>query len=228
MSPRQIPGACLPALALATAFVAGCATDTKPTNDTSGYLTTYGDAVRDSFGDCWHTREWRAGMRFSNCEPAIARAAATPIRKPPALERTKLPAPRPQPIPFRLSTDTLFDFDSTLLKPEGRAALDKLEAKIGRASYRSVEVIGHTDRIGAPVYNRELSERRAQAVRDYLAAQGLDALKIDAKGVGASEPVTARGRCLGLPRERLIECLQPDRYAEVTVTGTAADKAAMR
>ena len=224
MFPRYAPGA----LALAAAFIAGCAAEASPTNDTSGYLTTYGDPVRDSFGDCWHTREWQPGMRFGNCEPRLAAAIAAPVKKSPVLVRAKLPVQRAEPVPFRLATDTLFDFDSTFLKPEGRAALDKLEAKIGHASYRSVEVIGHTDRIGAPVYNRELSERRARAVRDYLAAQGLDALKIDAKGVGSSEPVTARGQCLGLPRGRLIQCLQPDRYAEVTVTGTAADKAAMR
>lgn len=215
-------------LALAAAFIAGCAAVASPVRGTSGYLTAYGQPVRDSFGDCWHTREWRAGMRFSDCEPKFAAAVATPVNKPLLVEHAKLPARQPRLVPFKLATDTLFDFDSAVLKTEGRAALDKLEAKLIHASYGTVEVIGHTDRIGAPGYNEALSQRRAQAVRDYLAAGGLDALKIVARGVGSNEPVTTRDQCHSPQRAQLIQCLQPDRYAEVTAAGTAGDKTAMR
>jgi OOP family OmpA-OmpF porin len=211
-----------------SAFIAGCAAQARPGENTSGYLTTYGDPVRDSFGDCWHTREWRAGMRFGDCEPKLAAALAAPVGKMPVLAHSKLPLQAPKPVPFKFSTDTLFDFDSAVLKPQGRAALDKLEARIAHASYREAEVVGHSDRIGSPGYNEELSQRRAQAVRDYLAARGLDAHKIEAKGVGSSEPVTAQDECRGLGRAELIRCLQPDRYAEITAIGTIADSRAMR
>ena len=224
MSQRHASGV----LALAAAFIAGCAAVASPVQSRSGYLTAYGQPVRDSFGDCWHTGEWQAGMRFSDCEPQLAAAVAAPINRPPVPERTKLPVLHPRPVPFRLSTDALFDFDSAVLKTKGRAALDKLEANLVHARYGTVEVIGHTDRIGAAGYNEALSQRRAQAVRDYLAASGLDALKIDAKGVGGSEPVTTKDQCHSLQRAQLIQCLQPDRYAEVTATGTAGDKTAMR
>jgi OOP family OmpA-OmpF porin len=216
MSPRQATGV----LALAVAFIAGCSAQAGPTKDTSGYLTTYGAPVRDSFGDCWHTREWRPGMRFSDCEPRLAAAAATPLKKPPVLAHARLPVQQPRPVPFKLSTDTLFDFDSAALRPQGRTVLDKLQATVAHASGGTVQVIGHTDRIGSASYNQELSERRAQAVREYLAARGLGALKIEAKGVGSSEPSIEKDQCRGLQRAQLIRCLQPDRYAEVTVTGT--------
>lgn len=216
MSPRQATGV----LALAVAVIAGCAAQPGPTKDTSGYLTAYGEPVRDSFGDCWHTREWRPGMRFSDCEPKVAAAVATPIEKPRLVQRAALPPQQPRPVPFKVATDTLFDFDSAVLRPAGRSVLHKLEASIAHARDGTVQVIGHTDRIGATSYNRELSERRAQAVRDYLAAQGLGALKIEAKGVGSSEPVTAKDQCRGMQRVQLIQCLQPDRYAEITITGT--------
>ena len=104
--------------------------------------------------------------------------------------------------------------------------LDKLESQLAHAAYRSVDITGHTDRIGAPGYNRHLSERRAQAVRDYLADHGLDLRKITTKGVGSSEPSTSKSQCHGLRGARFIQCLQPDRYAEVAVFGTALQASA--
>lgn len=65
-------------------------------------------------------------------------------------------------------------------------------------------------------------------MRDYLAAGGLDSKKLSVEGVGSSETVTAAGQCSGLRGNRLIECLQPDRYAELKVAGTAPDASASR
>ena len=219
---------------LATALIAGASAAQASPLDDSGYLTSAGDqAVTDSFGECWHTGEWKPGMHFGHCEPQPIRTAtaaprvvrSAPPEKPRLATATK---PAPKPVPFSISTDALFDFDSATLKPAGRAVLDKLENQIAHADYRSVDITGHTDRIGAPGYNRHLSERRAQAVRDYLAAQGLDSTKITTKGVGSTEPNTAKDHCRGLHGAHLIECLQPDRYAEVQVLGSAPQKSAMR
>jgi OOP family OmpA-OmpF porin len=192
----------------------------------TGYVTARdGEPVTDSFGDCWHTRDWRPGMRFANCEPPPPRAlaAAAVAAKPaaPVREAEAPPKPAPRAAPFRLSADALFAFDSAALKREGRVALDLLERQIGSASYRSVQITGHTDRLGAPSYNQRLSERRALAVRAYLAAHGLDAHRMLAKGVGSTQPVTAADWCEGRRDARLIQCLQPDRYAEVSVVATA-------
>ena len=131
------------------------------------------------------------------------------------------PLAPPVEAPFRLSADTLFEFDSAVLTQEGRVALHLLEQRIGGAGYDSVKITGHTDRLGAPSYNQRLSVRRARAVRTYLAAHGLDAGRISAKGVGSAQPMTAPGWCEGPRSVRLIQCLQPDRYAEVTVVGAA-------
>lgn len=196
----------------------------------TGYLTARdGEAVTDSFGDCWHTRDWHPGMRFANCEPRAPRPlAAAPVAANPAaphvlpMRKAEAPArPAPRTAPFRLSADTLFEFDSAVLTSDGRVALDLLERRIGGARYDSVKITGHTDRLGAPSYNQRLSERRARAVRAYLAAHGLDARRISAKGVGSAQPMTAPGWCEGPRNARLIECLRPDRYAEVSVAGTA-------
>src|SRR5438270_12364176 len=221
---------------LASALIAGASAAQASPLDDSGYLTSAGDqVVTNSFGECWHTGEWKPGMHFGRCEPQPVRAATAAPRAakptPKAPEKPRIATatkPAPKRVPFSISTDALFDFDSATLKPAGRAVLDKLESQLAHADYRSVEITGHTDRIGAPGYNRHLSERRAQAVRDYLADRGLDLRKITTKGVGSTEPNTAKDHCRGLHGAHLIECLQPDRYAEVQVLGSAPQKSAMR
>jgi OmpA-OmpF porin, OOP family len=201
--------------------------------DVAGYLTT-GDssAVTDAFGECWHTAEWRRGMRFHHCEPSTqVRPVAAPAGETPAAAPELAAAPKPavtprpagsaRPAPIRISIDALFDFDSAALKPEGRAALDALAQRIDHAAYRSASITGHADRLGTPGYNLLLSERRAQAVRAYLGTRGVDVARIGAKGVGSSEPATPPKQCDGLGRARLIQCLQPDRYAEIAVVSGA-------
>jgi OOP family OmpA-OmpF porin len=82
-----------------------------------------------------------------------------------------------------------------------------------------VHIVGHADRIGPAQYNQRLSERRAAAVGAYLAAHGVDGSTIAVSGVGSAEPVTG-SQCKGVRGKGLIACLQPDRFAEVTVNGT--------
>jgi OOP family OmpA-OmpF porin len=79
--------------------------------------------------------------------------------------------------------------------------------------------VGHADRIGHAKHNQRLSEQRAEAVREYLAAHGIDGSKIAVSGVGSTASVTG-DQCRGLRGRSLVSCLQPDRYSEVTVTGT--------
>ena len=203
-----------------------------PAAAVEGYVTSRYDhqPVRSGFGECVRDYGWKAGMSFADCEPApvrpVAAAApqAAPEQEPPLAEA---PPPAPQvaavPVPYLLSVDELFDFDRASLKPEGRATLDALAARIGSSGYDSVAIVGHADRIGSAPYNQQLSERRAQVLGEYLVSQGIDAQRIVASGVGSSEPVTAKADCAGARGARLIQCLQPDRYADVTVGGTVLE-----
>jgi OOP family OmpA-OmpF porin len=79
-----------------------------------------------------------------------------------------------------------------------------------------VLVTGHTDLIGSDAYNQKLSERRANAVRKYLAAHGIDATRIKSEGKGKNEPVVD---CKGVRGTKsLIECLAPNRRVVVDAT----------
>lgn len=187
-----------------------------------GYVTTSsGAAVTDGSGECWHTGEWRAGMRLGRCEPAVA-AAPAPAHPVLAAARAKAPPARPAaPAPARISADTLFEFDSAALTAQGRGTLDGLARRIDASPYGRIAVVGHADRLGTPGYNLALSERRAQAVSAYLGERGLAADRIHATGAGSSAPRTSASQCKGLARPALIRCLQPDRYVEITAMPAA-------
>lgn len=81
-----------------------------------------------------------------------------------------------------------FDFDRAVLKPEGRADLDKLIATLNAAKKYEIVVNGHTCNIGGETYNQNLSERRAQEVVKYLTSKGINNAAVGARGYGESQP----------------------------------------
>jgi outer membrane protein OmpA-like peptidoglycan-associated protein len=90
-----------------------------------------------------------------------------------------------------LGSDSLrFEFDKATLKPENREVLSRIAGILLTSSDFRVDVYGHTDDIGTEEYNQFLSERRAQAVRDYLIQAGVGPELISTKGFGKSSPRT--------------------------------------
>jgi OOP family OmpA-OmpF porin len=128
----------------------------------------------------------------------------------------------PEPRRVSFSADSLFAFDKSDVKPEGRQALDQFSKELASTQYDLITVEGHTDRLGSSAYNEKLSTRRAESVKSYLVnSGGIDPKKISATGKGESTPVTQPTDCKGAkPTVQLIACLQADRRVEVEVTGT--------
>jgi outer membrane protein OmpA-like peptidoglycan-associated protein len=84
-----------------------------------------------------------------------------------------------------------FEFDTDVLTATARGQLDALVTRLARYSTSSsLEVVGHTDSLGAEGYNSTLSLRRAEVVRNYLVAAGVAAGRIAVRGAGADEPIT--------------------------------------
>ncbi|MDN3526239.1 OmpA family protein [Halomonas sabkhae] len=123
-----------------------------------------------------------------------------------------------EPTRMSLAADTLFDFDSAQLSPEGQRQVDELAERI-RNDFVDPEVmvVGHTDRLGSDAYNQALSERRATTVRSALIDNGLEPMVIQSRGLGERQPVT---RCEGSRGTLgLKECLQPNRRVDIEVKG---------
>ena len=148
--------------------------------------------------------------------PVVAPAAEpAPVAIAPKSEPAPAPAPVVEPCKPTLETVTisaekLFGFDKYDLKYDGKVALDEAAIKIkANSDVELVLVTGHTDRLGSDAYNQKLSERRANQVKAYLIAQGIDANRLQAIGKGESEPVVA---CNGVKGNKALkECLQPNR-----------------
>lgn len=187
---------------------------------------------KNSTGLCWRAGYWTPAQAIEECDPDLVKKpepapAATPAPAPePKVEPAPLAPPTeappavllPQKISF--SADALFDFDKAILKPDAKSMLDELVSTLRGAEYDVILAVGHADRIGSEEYNKKLSLRRANAVKQYLVSKGIADNRIYVEGKGEAEPVTTPADCKGQRGNKLIQCLQPDRRVDVEVTGT--------
>lgn len=93
-----------------------------------------------------------------------------------------------------------FDFDKYNIKPEWEPVLDEAAAKLRQNSAVNMVIEGHTDAVGTTEYNQKLSERRAMAVKNYLAKKGIDPNRMKTVGFSELRPIadnnTEEGRAL--------------------------------
>jgi OOP family OmpA-OmpF porin len=208
-------------LATLTAPVFAAAPPSLAGSDNAGYLRDSSQhVVQSSAGDCWHTGTWTpADATVIGCDGVLAKAVPVPAPAPPAETTPPPPPPAVKPEPplvvppppqpgsekVTFDTDTFFDFDKAVLKQEGK---NKLTELVSRLSGMTVEVIvaeGHTDSVGTDTYNQKLSERRAQAVKDFLLTQNLPAERIYIRGKGEKQPVGSNKTRHGRAKNRRVE-----------------------
>ncbi len=211
-------------LAMASLTTAGVAAADEPGN--GAYLTdSSGKVVKSGTGLCWRTGAWTPAMATAECDPDLVKKEA------PKVAAAEPPAPVPAPavaqdapafVPITLQAEALFGFDKAVIRPGGKQKLDE-EVVAKMKEYPQVEqvrVTGYTDRIGSSVYNQKLSQRRADAVKDYLVGQGVAAGRIETAAKGEADPVVScakvKGKANGKNR-KLVECLQPNRRIMVEI-----------
>ena len=195
-----------------------------------GYLVDMNGTIVTSAttGLCARDSDWTRARSAEPCDPTNRRVAAAPAPAPKAAVVVAAPPaaiPQPEaakPLPQKLSfsADALFAFDKSELKLEGKVMLDDLVRQLNSATYDVISATGHTDRFGSNEYNQKLSERRANAVKEYLVSKDILASRIDAEGKGETQPITKSGDCTGAKSAKVIACLQPDRRVDVEMQGT--------
>jgi outer membrane protein OmpA-like peptidoglycan-associated protein len=102
-------------------------------------------------------------------------------------------------------SDVLFKSGSFELLPGARERLAKISGIVLAYPSLHLQVEGHTDSVGGDDYNQQLSEHRAEAVRDYLVQQGISAPSIEAKGFGKTEPIASNETPEGRQQNRRVE-----------------------
>jgi outer membrane protein OmpA-like peptidoglycan-associated protein len=133
-------------------------------------------------------------------EPAPAPAYVAPAPAPVAYD-----APEPA-APQKLVLEGVnFDFDKATLRQEDIGSLDDDVAAMKAWGDVDIEVAGHTDSMGSDAYNMELSQQRAEAVRNFLISRGVAADRLTAKGYGEAQPVADNATEEGRFKNRRVE-----------------------
>jgi outer membrane protein OmpA-like peptidoglycan-associated protein len=110
-------------------------------------------------------------------------------------------------ITIRLPGSVLFDFDSATIRPDAERTLYEVSEVVKGYKARPVRVEGHTDSIASDEYNQKLSERRAEAVRAWLAAHGAEKGRLTTRGHGETKPVADNTSVAGRQKNRRVEVI---------------------
>lgn len=194
---------------------------------------------------CWRDNYWTPATAAAGCDgaivppraaapaPAPAPRAAAPAPAPAPAPRAAAPAPAPRAAPapapapapaappppaaskVTYAADAFFDFDKSVLKPEGKAKLDDLISKVKGINLEVVIAVGHTDSIGTDAYNQALSMRRSEAVKAYLVSNGIEKNRVYTEGKGEKQPVADNKTREGRAKNRRVE---------IEVVGTRTNK----
>ena len=169
---------------------------------------------------CWRDAFWTPATAAPGCDGALVAAAPAPAIAPAAAPAAAAPAAEPAPAPavatkVTYAADAFFDFDKSVLKPEGKAKLDDLASKVKDINLEVIIAVGHTDSVGSDAYNQKLSVRRSEAVKAYLVSKGIEKNRVYTEGKGEKQPVADNKTAEGRAKNRRVE---------IEVVGTRATK----
>ena len=151
---------------------------------------------------CWRDNNWTPATAAKGCDGALAPKAAAPAS---GVSQSKI----------TLQADTLYDFNKSDLKPEGKATLDKIAKDLSKIKLEVIIAVGNTDSVGTDAYNMALGQRRAQSVKAYLVSKGVDGSRIYTESKGKSNPVASNATAEGRAKNR---------RTDIEVVGTAKVK----
>ena len=137
---------------------------------------------------------------------------AKPLEKNEKFPRLKMVPPVPSveanSLLITLDSGILFDVDKYDVRPEAKRALANLATVLKEADVKAFEVDGHTDSDAGDKHNQILSENRANAVKNFLASQGITA-EITIKGYGKTRPIASNDTPEGKQKNRRVEIVIP-------------------
>lgn len=186
------------------------AEELKAANGSDQWRSTDGKPVMNGTNElCWRDSNWTPATAYPGCDGA-AKPPPPPAPKPAVTPPAPPPAPAPKPaVPksekVTYAADTFFDFDKYALKPEGKAKLDDLIGKMAGMNLEVIIAVGHTDWIGTEQYNQKLSERRANAVKEYLVSKGVEKNRVYTEGKGELQPIASNKTAEGRAKNRRVE-----------------------
>jgi OOP family OmpA-OmpF porin len=172
------------------------------------WVNATGTPWKNSVGQCWRNASWTPATAHTDCDGAL---------KPQPRVQVTLPAPAPavevkpeqpkQPVIVKqtFQAETLFDFDKSVIKPEGKKVLDGVVSRLQDINLEVIIAVGHTDAIGTNAYNQKLGLRRAEAVKAYLISRGIEKNRVYTDSKGESQPIATNKTAAGRAQNRRVE-----------------------
>lgn len=108
-------------------------------------------------------------------------------------------------ITLNMPGNVTFGFDEASIQSQFYPVLNNVASTLAQYEQTIIEVAGHTDSVGSDSYNQGLSERRAQAVGNYITAQGVNPQRIITVGAGKSRPIADNSTEAGRAQNRRVE-----------------------
>lgn len=202
-----------PAAASSSSSATKAAKETIAAGPAAAYwLDAAGNPVLDGNGQCIRTNNWTVEQAIEACDADLVKKAEVKEVKaeekaaPAAVAETK-PAVVAAPIKsVNLDASANFAHNSSSLSAKAKESIANFakEAK-GLSSIESIAVEGHTDNTGSAAVNQRISQQRADAVKQELVKNGLDADKINAKGYSYDKPVATNDTVEGRAQNRRVE-----------------------
>jgi len=205
------------------AFIIGatCASMSVFAEEATVWKDSAGDVTNDGAGNCLHTIWWKKG---TPCEGEVSdthkhgsmqhthEGGSKPhehkkaeVKPKPKAAPAPVAKPAPKFEPFRLSSAAAFELSGSNLSDEGKAEIKSFAAKLKGHKVNKITVEGFTDSTGAAAFNQALSERRANAVKDEIIKNGIDASLITAIGRGESNPIADNATRQGRAANRRVK-----------------------
>ncbi len=162
---------------------------------------------------CWRDANWTPATAAPGCDGAlVAPKAAAPAAVVAAPAAPAAVAPKPAVVApvmvaekVTYAADAFFDFNKSVLKPEGKAKLDDLVGKVKGINLEVIIAVGHTDSVGSDAYNQKLSVRRSESVKAYLVSSGIEKNRVYTEGKGEKQPVADNKTAEGRAKNRRVE-----------------------
>ena len=188
-------------LKLVLAGVISIAATATSAQKVDNWVNSTGTSWKNGDGTlCWRDSSWTPATAAKGCDGALTAAPAAAAS---GVSQSKI----------TLQADTLYDFNKSDLKPQGKATLDKIARDLGKIKLEVIIAVGNTDSVGSDAYNMALGQRRAQSVKAYLVSKGVDGSRIYTESKGKSNPVASNATEEGRAKNR---------RTDIEVVGTAA------
>jgi OOP family OmpA-OmpF porin len=174
----------------------------------NNWVNSSGQPWKNSVGQCWRNGAWTPATAHADCDGALKpepQRVQAIIPAAPRAEPAKPEVKAPVVLKYNYQAETLFDFDKSVIKAEGKQLLNGIVDRLNDVNLEVIIAVGHTDSIGTDAYNMKLGMRRAEAVKAYLLSRGVEKTRVYTDSKGEKQPIATNNTAAGRAKNRRVD-----------------------